>query len=75
MTLSFARALADRLNKEPGIKAFLTRDDDEFLSLSQRVLIARALAGEPDLLIRLVTGHRAPPRPRRADFSATCSPM
>ncbi len=41
VTLSFARALADRLNKEPGIKAFLTRDDDEFLSLSQRVLIAR----------------------------------
>jgi N-acetylmuramoyl-L-alanine amidase len=41
VTLSFAKALADRLNKEPGIKAFLTRDNDEFLSLSQRVLIAR----------------------------------
>jgi N-acetylmuramoyl-L-alanine amidase len=41
VTLAFAKALADRLNKEPGIKAFLTRDDDEFLSLSQRVLIAR----------------------------------
>jgi len=41
VTLAFAKALADRLNKEPGIKAFLTRDGDEFLSLSQRVLIAR----------------------------------
>ncbi len=41
VTLAFAKALADRLNKEPGIKAFLTRNDDEFLSLSQRVLIAR----------------------------------
>ncbi len=41
VTLAFAKALADRLNKEPGIKAFLTRDDDEFLSLAQRVQIAR----------------------------------
>lgn len=41
VTLAFAKALADRLNKERGIKAFLTRDNDEFLSLSQRVLIAR----------------------------------
>ncbi|MBP2446325.1 N-acetylmuramoyl-L-alanine amidase [Rhizobium leguminosarum] len=41
VTLAFAKALTDRLNKEPGIKAFLTREDDEFLSLSQRVLIAR----------------------------------
>ncbi|WP_092752287.1 N-acetylmuramoyl-L-alanine amidase [Rhizobium aethiopicum] len=41
VTLAFAKALADRLNKEPGIKAILTRSDDEFLSLSQRVLIAR----------------------------------
>ncbi|MBX5171145.1 N-acetylmuramoyl-L-alanine amidase [Rhizobium sp. NZLR1b] len=41
VTLAFAKALTDLLNKEPGIKAFLTREDDEFLSLSQRVLIAR----------------------------------
>jgi N-acetylmuramoyl-L-alanine amidase len=41
VTLAFAKALADRLNKERGIKAFLTRDNDEFLSLTQRVLIAR----------------------------------
>lgn len=41
VTLAFARALADRLNREPGIKAFLTRKDDSFLSLSERVEIAR----------------------------------
>ncbi len=33
--------MADRLNREPGIKAFLTRDKDEYLSLSQRVTVAR----------------------------------
>ena len=41
VTLAFAKALADRLNREPGIKAFLTRDNDEFLSLSERVQLAR----------------------------------
>lgn len=41
ITLAFAKALADRLNREPGIKAFLTRDKDEYLSLSQRVTLAR----------------------------------
>ncbi|TCL70504.1 N-acetylmuramoyl-L-alanine amidase [Rhizobium sp. BK251] len=41
VTLAFAKALADRLNREPGIKAFLTRSDDAFLSLSERVTIAR----------------------------------
>ncbi|MBW9112929.1 N-acetylmuramoyl-L-alanine amidase [Rhizobium cauense] len=41
VTLAFAKALADRLNREAGIKAFLTRNDDSFLSLSQRVEIAR----------------------------------
>jgi N-acetylmuramoyl-L-alanine amidase len=41
LTLDFARTLAERLNKEKGIKAFLTRDKDEFISLSERVVIAR----------------------------------
>ncbi len=41
ITLDFARALVDRLNKEKGVKAFLTRDKDEFISLSERVVIAR----------------------------------
>lgn len=41
VTLAFAKELVDALNKEPGIKAFLTRKDDEFLTLSERVTIAR----------------------------------
>lgn len=49
ITLGFAKALADRLAKEPGIEAFLVRDKDEFLSLSERVVIARQ--GHADLLI------------------------
>jgi N-acetylmuramoyl-L-alanine amidase len=41
VTLAFAEEMAAALNKEAGIKAFLTRSKDEFLSLSQRVQIAR----------------------------------
>lgn len=41
ITLAFARAFVERLNKEQGINAFLVRDKDEFLSLSERVTIAR----------------------------------
>jgi N-acetylmuramoyl-L-alanine amidase len=41
ITLTFARELVERLNREPGIKAFLTRDSDTFLALSERVTIAR----------------------------------
>lgn len=41
VTLEFARLLAARLNKIDGVKAFLTREDDTFLSLSQRVTLAR----------------------------------
>lgn len=41
VTLAFAKLLYERLNKIEGVKAFLTRDDDTFLSLSQRVVLAR----------------------------------
>lgn len=41
ITLAFAKAFAAELNKKPGIKAFLTRDSDVFLSLSERVTLAR----------------------------------
>ncbi len=41
LTLDFARELADRLNMVPGIRAFLVRDKDVFISLSERVTIAR----------------------------------
>ena len=41
ITLAFAKALAERLNKDAGVHAFLTRKDDEFVSLSGRVAVAR----------------------------------
>lgn len=41
ITLTFAKELAERLNREPGIRAFLTRRSDTFLALSERVTIAR----------------------------------
>jgi N-acetylmuramoyl-L-alanine amidase len=41
ITLEFARILVEKLNGEKGIRAFLTRDKDEFLSLSERVVVAR----------------------------------
>jgi len=41
VVLAMARTLAARLNRNPGIRAFLTRDGDYFLSLSQRVSIAQ----------------------------------
>ncbi|WP_411036171.1 N-acetylmuramoyl-L-alanine amidase [Shinella sp. BYT-45] len=42
VTLAFARHLAETLNTLPGTRAFLTREKDEFLSLSQRVQLARS---------------------------------
>ena len=41
IALAFAKALAERLNKDAGVHAFLTRKDDEFVSLSGRVAVAR----------------------------------
>lgn len=41
VTLAIARALAERLNAEPGMRAVLTRDRDEFLELRERIHRAR----------------------------------
>eukprot|EP00913_Durusdinium_trenchii_P021292 g20005.t1 len=41
VTLDFARLLSGKLNEIAGVKAFLTREDDTFLSLSERVTLAR----------------------------------
>jgi len=41
ITLEFARVLAEKLNSLKGVDAFLVRDKDEFISLSERVVIAR----------------------------------
>lgn len=51
ITLAFAKTLTDLLNKQSGVKAFLTRRNDTFLSLSERVTLARQ--GSADLFISL----------------------
>ena len=49
VTLAIARALAERINAEPGMHAVLTRNRDEFIELRDR--IARARAAHADLFI------------------------
>ena len=41
ITLDYAKSLVDLLNAEAGVHAFLTRETDVFLSLQERVMIAR----------------------------------
>ena len=41
VTLAIARALAARINADPGMRAVLTRDRDEFLELRDRIRRAR----------------------------------
>ena len=43
VTLDFSKQLAERLNKFPGLKARLTREDDRFIALDERVRSARQL--------------------------------
>jgi N-acetylmuramoyl-L-alanine amidase len=49
VTLAIARALAARIDAEPGMRAVLTRDRDEFLMLGERV--SRAQAAKADLFV------------------------
>jgi N-acetylmuramoyl-L-alanine amidase len=43
VTLAFSKLLAEQLNKFPGLKARLTREDDRFIALDERVRAARQL--------------------------------
>lgn len=43
VTLAFSKLLVDRLNRIAGMKARLTRDDDRFIALDDRVRSARQL--------------------------------
>lgn len=49
VTLAIARELAARINAQPGMRAVLTRDRDEFLELRER--IARAHAAHADMFV------------------------
>jgi N-acetylmuramoyl-L-alanine amidase len=49
VVLAIARALAERINGEPGMRAVLTRDRDEFLILRDR--IGRARIAKADMFV------------------------
>jgi N-acetylmuramoyl-L-alanine amidase len=51
VVLEVARALAVRINSEPGMKAVLTRDDDYFISLQERT--RRARRARADLFVSI----------------------
>ena len=51
VTLAIARALAERINAEPGMRAVLTRDRDEFLILRDR--IGRARIAKADMFVSI----------------------
>ncbi len=51
VVLAIARSLARRINVEPGMRAVLTRDRDEFLTLRER--IRRARAANADLFVSI----------------------
>ena len=51
VTLAIARALAERINSEPGMRAVLTRDRDEFLVLRDR--IGRARIAKADMFVSI----------------------
>jgi len=55
VTLAFAKVLQDFLQKEQGVNAYLTRDDDIFLRLNERVAIARSYGA--DLFISIHADH------------------
>lgn len=46
ITLSIARRLKEKIDAEPGMKAYLTRDGDYFLALHERVNKARAVKAD-----------------------------
>ena len=46
VVLGLARALRDRLLAEGGVRVALTRDDDRYLVLAERVQVARALGAD-----------------------------
>ena len=64
VTLAIARRLADLINKEPGMRAVMTRTGDYFVNLNQRSEIARR--GRADLLLSIHADSVANSGPRGA---------
>lgn len=65
VTLAISRELARQINATPGLKAFLTRDRDEFIPLPQRA--RRARAAKADMFISI---HADAAENRSADGSS-----
>src|SRR6185295_3841165 len=59
VVLEVAKALAARINQEPGMKAVLTRDDDYFISLQERT--KRARKAKADLFVSIHADSIADP--------------
>jgi N-acetylmuramoyl-L-alanine amidase len=59
VVLEIAKALAARINREPGMKAVLTRDGDYFISLRERNL--RARRAKADLFVSIHADSIADP--------------
>jgi N-acetylmuramoyl-L-alanine amidase len=59
VVLEVAKALAARINLEPGMKAVLTRDDDYFISLQERT--RRARRAKADLFVSIHADSIADP--------------
>lgn len=64
ITLAISRRLADLINKEPGMRAVMTRTGDYFVNLNQRSDIARK--GRADLLLSIHADSVANSGPRGA---------
>jgi N-acetylmuramoyl-L-alanine amidase len=68
VVLDVARRLRDRLNEQPGMRAFMTRDGDYFVPLPDRVRKARRV--QADLLVSIHADAFYTPRARGASVFA-----
>ncbi|MCU0773661.1 MAG: N-acetylmuramoyl-L-alanine amidase [Ideonella sp.] len=68
VVLDVARRLRDRLNEQPGMRAFMTRDGDYFVPLRDRVRKARRV--QADLLVSIHADAFYTPRARGASVFA-----
>jgi len=58
IVLAIARKLANLVDKEPGMRAYLTRNNDTFLSLRQRINLARSKKADMFISIHADAFHR-----------------
>jgi N-acetylmuramoyl-L-alanine amidase len=59
VVLAIARALARRVDAEPGMRAFLTRDDDRFILLRDRIALARRARADIFISVHADAVHKS----------------